>query len=67
MTLTEIRAKSNEELMISFAWVQVRMTHEVNSKRGLTKQTAKEQAWLISEVAKRFDLNEDTLFEGVIR
>lgn len=65
MTLTEIRSKSNEELVISFAWVQVRKTHEVNSRRGLTKQTAKEEAWMISEMAKRFDLNEDTLLEGM--
>lgn len=59
MKKTEIKAMSNAELLSSALWNQVRMTNEVNSRRGLTKQTAKEERWFIDEMMERFGIDRE--------
>lgn len=56
MTLKEIKALENEKLVSAFYWIAVKATNEVNSRRGLTKQTAKEEEWLKQEMCSRFNL-----------
>lgn len=65
MKQSEIKVMTNEELMAAFYWAAVRTTNEVNSRRGLTKQTAKEETWLIAEVTKRFGLDATALHNGM--
>ncbi len=63
MNLKEIKALSNEHLLSSFYWIAVRTTNEENSRRGLTKQTSKEERWIIETVIERFNLHPDS-FKG---
>ncbi|MFB5568654.1 hypothetical protein ACE41F_26835 [Bacillus cereus] len=65
LTKKEIKEKTNEELVVSLLWNTVRSTHEHNSRRGLTKQTEKEEGWLMAEVAERFGLDLEVLKEGM--
>lgn len=57
MNLKEIKTMTHDELLAGFYWIAVRATNEVNSRRGLTKQTAKEEEWFIAEVEKRFNVS----------
>ncbi|MEC2463511.1 hypothetical protein P9X10_01170 [Bacillus cereus] len=54
---SEIVGMTNEELVSELLWCTIRSTKEINSMRGLTKQTAKEEEWLLGEMAKRFNLD----------
>ncbi len=63
MNLKEIKALSDVKLLSSFYWIGVRTTKEVNSKRGLTNQTSKEEQWLIEVVANRFGVTAEALRE----
>ncbi|WP_412036370.1 hypothetical protein [Bacillus pacificus] len=63
LTKKVIQAKTNEELMAGLLWNQTRFTHEVNSRRGLTKATRKEFEWFIEESAKRFGFDAKEVFE----
>ena len=65
MKLSEIKEFSNEKLMAQLYWVAVRATNECNSRRGLTKQTSKEQEWITTEVIKRFGLDERLTWEEI--
>ncbi|PFQ72402.1 hypothetical protein COK15_28095 [Bacillus cereus] len=67
LTKKEIVAKSNEELVAGLLWNQVRYTHEVNSRRGLTNATHKEYHWFIEEMSKRFELNAEEIFERMAK
>jgi hypothetical protein len=57
MDKKEIENLSNSELITSLYWTAVRTTHEVNSKRGLTKKQANEETIIINECVKRFHLD----------
>ena len=63
MKKSEIVALSNEKLVTELLWNTIRGTKEVNSMRGLTKQTYKESQWLLEETSKRFDLNLEEIQE----
>jgi hypothetical protein len=67
MNKKEIQELSGEKLLNAFYWLAVRTTHEVNSKRGLTKQTIKEEDLILNEFASRFGLNRDFLKDGIDR
>jgi hypothetical protein len=56
MNLKEIKQLDNVKLVSAFYWIAVKTTNEVNSRRGLTKQTDKQEEWLIQEMSSRFEL-----------
>lgn len=62
-TKKELTEKSDENLISALYWVAVRTTHEVNSKRGLTKGTAKDEQAVLEAVATRFNLDLEKLKE----
>lgn len=66
-TKKEIVEKSDEKLLSAFYWIAVRVTNEVNSKRGLTKGTQKDEQAILAEMVKRFNLDEDTLKELIFK
>lgn len=61
MNKTEINQLSDEKLICEFYWTAVKTTNEANSRRGLTKATAKKEEWLVEAVAKRFGLDVEIL------
>lgn len=63
MKKSEIVSMTNEELVAEMLWCTIRSTKEINSMRGLTKQTIKEEQWLLGEVAKRFNLDLEVIQE----
>jgi hypothetical protein len=63
----EIQELSPEKLLNAFYWLAVRTTHEVNSKRGLTKQTVKDEDLILNELASKFGINRDFLKDGIDR
>jgi hypothetical protein len=67
MNLKEIKALNNEELVAAFYWVAVSLTNEVNSRRGLTKGTQKQEKWLMNEIIKRFDLDAESFEKMIIK
>lgn len=64
-TKKDLDNKNNEELISALYWVAVHVTNEVNSKRGLTKGTQKDEALVLQTVAKRFDMDLE-LLKGLI-
>lgn len=67
MKKKEIEDMNQEKLLNAFYWLAVRTTHEVNSKRGLTKATIKDEDLILDELASRFGLNRDFLKDGIDR
>jgi hypothetical protein len=65
MKQSEVKEMNNEKLIAALYWVAVRATNEANSHRGLTKQTSKEEEWIVTEVVKRFDLDERLTWEEI--
>jgi hypothetical protein len=60
MKLKEVQEMNKQELLEAFYWVTVRATNETNFKRnGMTKQTEKEEKWILAELEKRFEINLD--------
>jgi hypothetical protein len=53
MKKADIQELTDMDLIVAIYWKAVNMTNEVNSRRGLTKQTRKEEAWMLEEIAKR--------------
>jgi hypothetical protein len=67
MKKSEISELEQNELLIAFYWNAVRTTHEVNSKRGLTKSTQKQEDWILEEMAYRFGLDLEKLKKGIVK
>lgn len=65
MKKSEVKEMSNEKLMVEFYWVTVRGTKEENSRNGRTKQTVKDETLILTEMIKRFDLDEKELHKGM--
>jgi len=57
MNMKEIQGLNDTELISSFYWIAIRSTNEVNSRRGLTKATMKEESIIFEEIQKRFNLD----------
>ena len=56
MKLKEIEAKNLDDaaLLAALYWIAVKTTNEANSRRGLTKQSAQKEEWILAEIEKRF-------------
>lgn len=65
MKKSELQSYDNERLLRAFYWVGVRTTNEVNSKRGLTKATFKEEQMILEEMVKRFNLDLEKLKDAI--
>lgn len=63
MTKKDIAELSDLKLLAGWYWVGSRVTNEVNSKRGLTKATAKQEAYYVTEICKRFGFAPDDFFK----
>jgi len=61
VNLDEIKALDDVKLISSFFWVAVRSTNEVNSRRGLSKKTVLEESRIVDEIARRFNLDVESL------
>jgi hypothetical protein len=57
MKKAEIEVFTNESLIVALLWNQIIATKQANTPRGITKQTEKEERWLLDELAERFDLD----------
>ena len=51
------------ELIIQLINIQARITHETNSRRGLTKKTIKEEMRILKEISKVVDIDIDYILE----
>jgi hypothetical protein len=67
MKKSEVTGYEDAELLNAFYWVAVRTTNEVNSKRGLTKGTKKEELLILEEMAKRFNIDLEKLRNGIVK
>ncbi len=65
MKLSEVKEMSNEQLIIHFHTIAVRSVHEVNSRRGLSQKTIKDEQMIVDEMAKRFGLNGEEVITGI--
>lgn len=62
MTIKEIKALSDTDLLIHCIAIEVSITKQVNSSRGrITKESTKLETHLFDEIATRFDLDRGAL------
>lgn len=66
MNKKEVKALSNEALIVAFYDVIVVGVKEANSVRGETKKTAREEDIIISEIASRFGLDKEAIVKGMV-
>ena len=59
MTIKEIKSLTNSELICKLVMNNRQVVNEVNSRRGLTKKTAKETELLLAECKERELLTEE--------
>lgn len=57
MKLKEIEALDDAALLAALYWIAVKTTNEANSRRGLTKQSAQKEEWILAEIEKRFGVD----------
>lgn len=55
MTIKELKALSNEELVEHFDFICTKLTHEVGSMRGQTKKTTTDWEQTKAELLKRLN------------
>lgn len=65
MKLSEIKALTNEQLIIEFGLNQIEITKRVNSSRGVAKTTITTEERLIQEISKRFGVNYQEIKDGL--